>query len=105
MTQATQVERVGKGDLMAVLGEKLKAKGVDCTVAEVSAILDSTVDSIVELMKTKGKVNLPGFGTFVLIKTDARNARNPQSGVQVKVPAKIRPKFRAALNLQSAFNK
>ena len=97
------VNRVGKGDLMDILQQELKNKGIPVSMTEVSKILDSTIGAIKQLMHEKGKVNIAGFGTFLTIKTSARKARNPQNGESITVAEKYRPKFKAAMKLQKEF--
>jgi len=97
-------ERVGKGDLMEVLQGALELKGIQVSVVETAKIIEAMADSITKLMKERGKVNIPAFGTFVVVRTDPRRARNPKTGEEVQIPEKFRPKFKAAQKLQQVFN-
>ena len=58
-------------------------------------VVNSILD-IVEKTVSKGKkVTLIGFGTFEARKRGARIGRNPQTGVEIKIPAKTVPAFTA----------
>ena len=86
---------MNKADLIAevakVVGSKRMAeKAVSCVVG-----------TITKGMK-KGKVTLVGFGTFSVSKRKARVGRNPQTGKEIKIPAKKVPKFSAGKALKSA---
>ena len=73
--------------------EVAKATGLGPTQARaaVTALLH-TVQA--EVRKGK-KVTLAGFGSFSSTRRKARKGRNPQTGEEVKIPAKTVPKFSA----------
>ena len=52
----------------------------------------------------RGKVALVGFGTFEPRKRAARNGRNPQTGKEIKIPAKTVASFKAGSKLKDALN-
>lgn len=43
---------------------------------------------ITTTLKEEGKIQLTGFGTFLLKEKAARDARNPRTGEEVRVPAR-----------------
>ena len=45
-----------------------------------------------------------GFGTFKTAKRAARTGRNPQTGAELKIPARTVPSFKAGAALKSAVN-
>ncbi len=69
----------------------------DCKLSKVSATkaLDSFVDGIKKSLKKGDKVTLIGFGTFSVSQRKARKGRNPQTGKEIKIPARKAPKFTA----------
>ena len=76
-----------------LLKEVAKKSGVSQRAAAdvVNAILET-----VEKTVSKGKkVTLIGFGTFEARKRGARTGRNPQTGAEIKIPAKTVPAFTA----------
>lgn len=67
---------------------KLSQKQVGETIAALLETIEKTV--------AKGKkVTLVGFGTFEPRKRAARTGRNPQTGKELRIPAKTVPAFSA----------
>ena len=62
---------------------------------DVQAVIDLTVEAVMDAVKKGDKVTLVGFGTFTSIKRKARKGRNPQTGKEITIPAKKSPKFTA----------
>jgi nucleoid DNA-binding protein len=87
---------MNKADLVAevakVVGSKRKAGGA------VSCVLDT----ITKALKKGQTLTLVGFGTFGVSKRKARVGRNPQTGKEIKIPAKKVPKFSAGKALKNA---
>ena len=81
------------------------AKKAKVTQKEVSEILTNFVE-VVEKTVSKGKkVTLVGFGTFEARKRAARTGRNPQTGKEIKIPAKTVPSFTAGKKFKELVNK
>jgi len=74
--------------------------GVSKSVA--SKVLDSVINNVTESLKKGDKVTLVGFGTFSVTKRKARTGRNPQTGKEIKIPARKVAKFRAGAKLAEA---
>ena len=85
---------MNKGDLV----EKM-AKEAKITKASAEKALDSFMDGVTKTLKKGGKVTLVGFGTWSVSKRKARKGRNPQTGKEIKIPAKKVAKFKAGKNL------
>jgi DNA-binding protein HU-beta len=71
------------------------AKDADITKAQANEALDSFTKCVVTSLKKGDKVTLVGFGTFSVTKRAARVGRNPQTGKEIKIPAKKVAKFKA----------
>ncbi len=81
------------------------AKKAKVTQKEASEVL-STLIEVVEKTVAKGKkVTLVGFGTFEARKRAARTGRNPQTGKEIKIPAKTVPAFTAGKKFKELVNK
>jgi DNA-binding protein HU-beta len=52
-------------------------------------------------LKKGDKVTLVGFGTYSVSKRSARIGRNPQTGKEIKIPAKKVVKFKAGKEFSS----
>jgi DNA-binding protein HU-beta len=87
---------MNKADLVAevakVVGSKRKAEDA------VSCVLGT----ITKGLKKGQALTLVGFGTFRVSKRKARVGRNPQTGKEIKIPAKKVPKFTAGKSLKNA---
>ena len=62
---------------------------------EAGQVLSAIIDTIEESVKNGERVTLVGFGTFERRERAARNGRNPQTGAEIKIPAKKVPAFSA----------
>ncbi len=82
---------MNKEFLITTMGKKLPKY----SKAEIKRVIDLTLDSIKTIVKTKGKLQLIGFGTFVVRKTKARVGRNPQTGKALKIAAGKKVAFKA----------
>lgn len=60
---------------------------------------------IMEHMGKGDKVNIDGFGTFLIQEVDDRQHRNPQTGETIIVKAHNIPKFKPAKDMKLAVNK
>jgi DNA-binding protein HU-beta len=87
MNKANLVAEVAK-----LVGSKRKAEGA------VSCVLDT----ITKALKKGQTLTLVGFGTFSVSRRKARVGRNPQTGKEIKIPAKKVPKFSAGKALRNA---
>ena len=72
------------------------------TKVAAKAALDSTLSSIQGSLKKGKAVTLVGFGTFSVSKRKARIGRNPQTGEELKIPAKKVAKFKAGKDLSNS---
>ncbi len=78
------------------------AKGAELTKAQAEKAASIFMDSIVEALKAGDKVTFTGFGTFSVSEKAARVGRNPQTGAEIKIPAKTAIKFKAGKTFQEA---
>jgi len=64
-------------------------------------IVDGMIEAVCRAL-TEGKhIEIRGFGTFKVRERRARRARNPRSGAEVMVPAKIVPVFKPSKELKT----
>ena len=85
---------MNKGDLVDKMSKDAKI-----TKASAEKALDSFLDGVSKTLKKGGKVTLVGFGTWSVSKRKARKGRNPQTGKEIKIPAKKVAKFKAGKKL------
>jgi DNA-binding protein HU-beta len=91
---------MNKEELIQEIAKKTKVSQKD-----VGDIIAVTIE-VIEKAVSKGKrVTLVGFGTFEPRKRKPRNARNPQNGQIIKVPAKTVPAFSAGKRFKDKVSK
>jgi len=86
---------MNKGELIEKV---VKATGL--SKADVTKTINATIETITKSLKKGEKVSLVGFGTFSVVKSKARKARNPRTGEIIKIRAKKTPKFKAGKALK-----
>jgi len=64
-------------------------------------IVDSLLDAFCRALSEGKHLEIRGFGTFKVRERRARRARNPRSGTEVMVPAKLVPVFKASKELKA----
>lgn len=70
----------------------------------VSDTVDAILDQITKALRRGDRVQLTGFGTFEVRDRKARQARNPQTGETIHVPAQKAPAFKAGKTLKDSVN-
>jgi len=78
------------------------AKEAEITKAKAEKAVSVFMDGIVECLKGGDKVTFVGFGTFSVTDKPARVGRNPQTGAEIKIPAKKAVKFKVGKAFQNA---
>lgn len=74
------------------------------TKADATRAIDATFGAIVKALKKGDKITLIGFGTFGVSRREARTGRNPQTGAEVKIPARNAVTFKAGTQLKNEVN-
>ncbi len=72
---------------------------METSKAEASRFLDIFIEGIHKNIN-KEEIRLSGLGTFNRTKRKARSGRNPQTGEEIKIPAKWAPTFKAGSALK-----
>jgi DNA-binding protein HU-beta len=75
------------------------ASDAKITKADAGRALDSFMLTVGKALKKGDRVGLVGFGSFSVTKRAARIGRNPQTGKEIKIPAKKVVKFKAGAEL------
>ena len=87
---------MNKADLVAEVAKVVGSK----RMAE--RAISSMLEAVTKTLKKGQALTLVGFGTFRVSKRKARVGRNPQTGKEIKIPAKKVPKFSAGKALKNA---
>ncbi|MDZ7369724.1 MAG: HU family DNA-binding protein [candidate division KSB1 bacterium] len=91
MTKADIVERI--------------AEGVGLTKLETQAVIDGFLAIVKYALQKHQRVDLRGFGNFVVIQRKARVARNPGTNEEVRVPPRYAVVFKPSQELKKLINK
>ena len=89
-----------KSELVAAIAEKAGIRKKDAEAA-----LNAFIAVVTEALKKGEKVEIRGFGTFLMKERAPRVARNPKTGEKVEVPAKLVPAFKPGKDLKEATEK
>ena len=87
---------MNKADLVAEIAKKVGSK------RKAEEAVSCLLETITKALKKGQALTLVGFGTFSVSKRKARVGRNPQTGKEIKIPAKKVPKFSAGKALKNA---
>ena len=90
---------MNKNELVAAVAEEAGVSKGDAQKA-----VDAVFSVITNELKKAGDVRLVGFGNFSVSKRAASTGRNPQTGAEVKIPARNVPKFAAGKGLKDSVN-
>ena len=75
------------------------------TQVEVEAVLEGVVESISDSLKRGERVDIRGFGSFLVKQRAARDARNPATSEIVKLKERFIPVFKVSKILKGKVNK
>lgn len=90
---------MNKTELVGAMADKA---GISKKDAE--AALKAFTEVVGEELKKGEKIQLVGFGTFEVSERAERTGRNPQTGMEMTIPASKAPKFKAGKALKDIVN-
>jgi DNA-binding protein HU-beta len=85
---------MNKTELVQAIAEK-----ANLTKVQAKAALEAALEAVGGALKNGDKVALIGFGTFQVVKKDAREGINPATKAKITIPAKKVVKFKAGAEL------
>ncbi len=74
---------------------KKVAEGTGVSNKDTEAVVNATIDAIIDAVAEGEKVVLTGFGTLERKQRKARKGRHPSSGAEISIPAKWAVSFSA----------
>lgn len=80
------------------------AKKTGVSQKEALKYIDLITASIVEAMEKGERVEIRGFGSFIVKKYEKRTGVNPKSGAKITIPAKKLPSFKPGKDLKDKIN-
>ena len=82
---------MNKADLVNSVAADLS--DFDIKRADVSRVVETTIDTIINSVVNGDKVSILGFGSFESRERSARQGLNPKTGEPIQIPAKRVPAF------------
>ena len=79
---------------------KAIAEEMDLTQMQAKEIIQRVLDGITETLVQEGRIELRNFGVFEVKKRKPRKGRNPRTGENVKVPAKLVVAFKPGREME-----
>lgn len=74
---------MNKNEMVHALSEK-----ANVSVADAGRVLEAFMETVVDTCAKGEEIRFVGFGSFVMRDMAAREARNPQTGAMIKIPAR-----------------
>lgn len=97
---------MNKAELQDALYTQVNKNRVDpVSKSVVCDVCDALFETIKDIISDARIISVRGFGTFEVMHTAARKARNPKTGAPMQIPAKQRVKFRPSEVLKNIVNK
>lgn len=90
---------MNKSDLISTV-----AKSTGQQQGDVAKTIEGVLATIQDALTQGNDVRLLGFGTFTVGQRAASQARNPQTGAIIEVPASKQARFKAGKALKAAIN-
>lgn len=87
---------MNKGDLINEVAQLVSTK------KQAQEVVDCIFSAVTDTLKKNEPVQIAGFGSFKTTKREARTGRNPQTGAEIKIEARMVPKFVPAKALKEA---
>ena len=85
-----------------IVNEVSSATGL--TKVETEAVLEGIINSIASSLNKNKRVDIRGFGSFVVKKRNAREARNPATNEKVILKERFVPSFKVSKILKKEVN-
>ena len=82
----------------------LVSNATGLTKVETETVLDGFIQSIISSLEKGEKVEIRGFGSFIVKKRKAREARNPATNETVYLQERFVPIFKVSKLLKKAVN-
>jgi DNA-binding protein HU-beta len=90
---------MNKAELVGAIADKTKVSRV-----VVDQVTSALLEVVIEQISAGRQVRLVGFGTWVSRVAKARAGRNPRTGEQINIPARVVPHFKAGTAFKESVN-
>jgi integration host factor subunit beta len=90
--------------LKSGLVRRIEEQNQHLYLKDAQKIVDAIFDEVTAALARGDRVELRGFGTFVVKTRSARPGRNPRNGTSVSVPEKLHPAFKTGKEMHHRLN-
>ena len=90
---------MNKAELVDKFGQEM-----DVSKAEADRAVDTVFGLIKEALKKGKEVKISGLGTFKIVRRKARTGRNPQTGDEIRIPARKKLVLKASKSFTADLN-
>jgi len=90
---------MNKTELVAKVAEL-----TNLTKKDAGKAVEATIEAISQALAANDNVQIIGFGSFEVRERAARKGRNPQTGVEIDIPASKVPAFKPGKALKDSVN-
>lgn len=80
------------------------SEAMECPKTEAATAVELILELIKGTVKQGKRVKISGFGTFAVAKRRARKGRNPQTGEEIRIPARKKFIFKASKTFTESLN-
>lgn len=93
-----------RSELVQALVEKLSHTHPKLSARDIELAANVIFEGLSNTLVKRGRIEIRGFGSFVLNSLPPRKARNPKTGATVMLPAREFPHFKAGNELRERVN-
>ena len=80
--------------------DEIRARYPRLPVGKAEVVVNLVLDSMIDALAHGRRVEIRGFGSFVVRRRPAREGRNPRTGAPVQLPVRSVPFFKAGKELK-----
>ena len=90
---------MNKPELISAIADKAEIEK-----SKTESFVNAFIETIIETLAKGDKIQLIGFGTFLVKHRKARTGRNPKDGKEIKIEASNAPAFKPGKTFKEALN-
>ena len=93
---------VRKADIVEMIEQKI---GPRVTKKDIAIVINILLKEITRLLSEGKRIEIRGFGVFKTKRRNAKVARNPRTGNEIHIPARLVPVFKPSKILKQSVSK
>jgi integration host factor subunit beta len=85
--------------------QRISSQNPHLFARDIEKVVNAILDEMVEALRRGDRVELRGFGAFSAKLREARQGRNPKTGVAVAIAKKVMPYFKTGKEMRARLNR